>query len=350
MDRKMLILTRLNLSTAHLPLVLLWHHKTKHNIISLPRRQGDSPFCSGGKKHIEHPKVKRRLFIEILLTLSASNPANVIGKRKTCTGLDFFTHQSGWQGEWKTWGVTGPTQGRPSVLLSSQHWQSKVHKVISTGAHADRSEEEWGPCRGGDAQERGRGWASQRGHSPRKQSSLGQLSSIGARKELGWGGGPLRGLGTRAHLPPPGASRAAGPTGHQTRVDRGKPLTLQLCSPCPLQPPPWPHRPRELWNPGLTSLSSPLLFPRSRGSMCLPPLDASRKALKGSALWRLLGAVQSIPPSPSYPPPTEGCHSWDSSHLRVSPLTHSHPLNCSSFPSQFPSEPAELMFKIFNNR
>lgn len=54
----------------------------------------------------------------------------------------------------------------------------------------------------------------------------------------------------------------------------------------PVSPPasPWPHRPRELRNPGLTSLSSPLLFPRSRGSMCLPPLDASRKALKGSAL------------------------------------------------------------------
>lgn len=73
---------------------------------------------------------------------------------------------------------------------------------------------------------------------------------------MGWGGGPLRGLGTRAHLPPPGASRAAGPTGHQTRVDRGKPLTLQLCSPCPLQHP-----------PGLT-------VPVNSGTLASPPFPA----------------------------------------------------------------------------
>lgn len=255
MDRKMLILTRLNLSTAHLPLVLLWHHKTKHNVISLPRRQGDSPFCSGGKKHIEHPKVKRRLFIEILLTLSASNPANVIGKHKTCTGLDFFTHQSGWQGEWKTWGITGPTQGRPSVLLSSQHWQSKGHRVISTGVHAERSEEEWGPCRGGDEQERGRGWASQPGHSPRKQSSLGQLSSIGARKELGWGGvgGRWEGwaLGRICHPPgPPGQlapqaiRRGLIAASHSRSSSAPRvPSSIPLASPSLWTPEPWPHLP-----------------------------------------------------------------------------------------------------------
>lgn len=93
-------------------------------------------------------------------------------------------------------------------------------------------------------------------------------------------------------------------------------------------------------NPGFPSLSLvpwvsqvSLLFPGFHGSLCLPLWTISERFFKAEIYWHLACVVQSIPPSPSYPPPIERCPSGGCSHLRVSPLTHSHPLKRYSLPS-----------------
>lgn len=113
--------------------------------------------------------------------------------------------------------------------------------------------------------------------------------------------------------------RAAGPTGHQTRSrSLTKPLHAPALLPCAPPASPGLHDPCELRNPGLTSFpATPVPWVSWVNVSSTFGLE---KALKGFSSLTPAGGSQSIPPSPSYPPPTEDCHTWDSSHA-VSPLT-----------------------------
>ena len=247
------------------------------------------------------------------------NMVNLIGKTQICTCLNFLTHQA--------------IESRLTMILHNHNIRQVPSSLFLVPHRQNIWITNWGPfwtLRQVMGAMRRMWWAGGRQLSLSlglrvTYSSLSQLPSIVIRKE-----DQLRRQDTQA-VPTTTQCLQGGQLHPDWLVTTWcKPFTFQLHSLAhlgTLLASLFPSSGNLAWSP----FPGHSWFPVFHVSMCFTHMDLLRKVFKYSNLWCPVWLVQSIPPSTSYPALIECYQNWDCSHLRVSPLTHPHPLICYSF-------------------